>query len=61
MATEDDIKEILLKLYNSREKFSALVNDERKKSIELESAFYLVEQIYTEKINLLQRVLTNSL
>ena len=57
---EQEIKDKILALYNSREKFTKLVHDERKKSVELEAAFKMVECVYTEKINTLNWVLNQN-
>jgi hypothetical protein len=54
---EQEIKDKILALYNAREKFTKIVNDERKKSTELNAAFKMVECVYTEKINALNWVL----
>lgn len=57
---EQEIKDKILALYNSREKFTKLVHDERKKSVELEAAFKMIECVYTEKIEILNWVLKHN-
>ena len=57
MKTEQDIKDKMLELYNSREAFENLTKQEREKTQEMETAFQVVEAIYTEKISLLNWVL----
>jgi len=59
MVTETQVKEKLLSLYAQRDKFKLIVNDEKEKTVELKAAFHAVENFYTEKINILQWVLTN--
>lgn len=60
MVTETQVKEKLLSLYAQRDKFKLLVNDEKEKTVELKAAFFAVENYYTEKINILNWVLTNN-
>lgn len=60
MVTETQVKEKLLSLYAQRDKFKLIVNDEKEKTVELKAAFLAVENYYTEKINILNWVLTNN-
>lgn len=60
MVTETQVKEKLLSLYAQRDKFKLIAMEEREKSVELKAAFFAVENYYTEKINILNWVLTNN-
>jgi len=59
MKAEKEIRLKLLELYQSREKFSELVAEERKKSDELNTAFRDAELAYSEKISMLEWVLNS--
>jgi len=59
MKAEKEIRLKLLELYQSREKFSELVSEERKKSDELNTAFRHAELMYSEKISMLEWVLNS--
>lgn len=57
MKSKAQINAKKLELYEARERFSEITQKEKEPNVELASAFYLVERIYTEKISMLNWVL----
>ena len=59
MRSEQEIKDKLAKLYDSKNKFIELSKKEPYPSKALQQAFDMVEQVYDEKIEILLWVLIN--
>lgn len=59
MRSEQEIKDKLLEIYNSRESFIAKTKKEKYPSKDLQFAFDMAKQVYTEKISILNWILDN--
>jgi hypothetical protein len=60
MKQENEIRLKLLELYQAREEFSRIPKDSQSKKVQVVNANKLVEQVYHEKILMLEWVLNSA-